>query len=265
MSNITGALYKIRYLDEFSRKKTLMHRLSPTIKLIVTLIYILLVVSFGKYQLGGVIAMSAYPLIMLSLAEMPAKELIKRVVVAMPFVMGVGIFNPVFDRDIMTYFLGIGISGGWISFLTLIVKGVLTVSSAIILVGTTGIENIAHSMRILKMPKIFVVLILLTYRYISVLMEEAASIWTAYKLRAPGQKGIRHDVWGPLLGQLLLRTYDRGIRVYDAMILRGFDGDFRMGTAFVTGIGSYLFLLIALAGFLIIRLSVITMILDLLI
>ena len=49
---------------------------------------------------------------------------------------------------------------------------------------------------------------------------------TAYRLRAPGQKGIRWNAWGSFLGQLLLRSMDRAEELYASMRLRGFQGDF---------------------------------------
>ena len=64
--------------------------------------------------------------------------------------------------------------------------------------------------------------ILLTYRYIVLLLQEANRISTAYALRAPGQKGIHFRAWGSLLGQLLLRSMDRAQLVYESMLLRGY-------------------------------------------
>ena len=48
----------------------------------------------------------------------------------------------------------------------------------------------------------------------------------AYKLRAPGQKGIHISAWGSFLGQLLLRSMDRAQELYGSMLLRGFQGEF---------------------------------------
>ena len=48
----------------------------------------------------------------------------------------------------------------------------------------------------------------------------------AYKLRAPGQKGIHISAWGSFLGQLLLRSMDRAQELFGSMLLRGFQGEF---------------------------------------
>lgn len=254
MSNITSALYKIRYLDELSQKKTALHRLDPTVKLAVSLLFIVTVVSFEKYDFGGLLPMFLFPVGCIILGDLSYREIGKRVLLAMPFVLGIGMFNPILDRTMIEVVPGFVVASGWISFFSLLVKSVLTVSTAVILIASTGIENIAHSLRKWKVPKIIVVVLLLTYRYISVLIEEAASIWTAYSLRAPGEKGVRREVWGSLLGQLLMRTYDRGQKVYDAMIMRGFHGDFEIHRNRKIGVAEYVFLLGWTALFVLFRL-----------
>jgi len=87
-------------------------------------------------------------------------------------------------------------------------------------------NRIAAALRRLHVPQIFIMQLLLTYRYISVLMGEASRMYNAYTLRAPNQKGISRNVWGSLIGLLLLRTYDRAIRLYQAMKLRGFGNQY---------------------------------------
>ena len=49
-------------------------------------------------------------------------------------------------------------------------------------------------------------------------------MYTAYALRAPGQKGIKMKDMGSFTGQLILRSFDRAERVYQAMKCRGFHG-----------------------------------------
>ena len=61
---------------------------------------------------------------------------------------------------------GIIINSGWITFLSLSIKILLTVVVSILLIATTGMENLACALRMIKVPKIFVMQILLTYRYI---------------------------------------------------------------------------------------------------
>ena len=62
-------------------------------------------------------------------------------------------------------------------------------------------------------------------------MEEVGRILRAYSLRAPQQKGIHRSAWGSLAGQLIIRTFERAQRVYQAMCLRGFTGEYHNGTS----------------------------------
>jgi cobalt/nickel transport system permease protein len=119
--------------------------------------------------------------------------------------------------------------GGWIALASIIIKGILTISVALLLVATIGIDKIAGSMRSVRIPKVFVLQLLLTYRYISVLIEEVERLIRAYLIRAPKQKGVQPNVWGSLAGQLLIRSFDRAGRVYQAMLLRGFTGEYDTG------------------------------------
>lgn len=231
MANITQSIYKMRFLDEQAERHTAIHDLHPLSKLLVTIAFLAVTASFGKYSLASLIPLVFYLIITISLSDLPLKPLLKRVLPVVPFVLGIGIFNPILDTGVRMYLAGIPVSGGWISFLVLAEKCFLMVLAAFMLVATTGINGIAEALRKLLLPKIFTLQLLLTYRYISVLAEEAGNIWNAYSLRAPGQKGIRFGAWGPLAGQLLLRTFDRAQRLYNAMELRGFKGEYNTGKA----------------------------------
>lgn len=226
MANITDTIYEIRRLDEISRQDTIIHNLNPLTKLLVSLVFIIITVSFPKYEVTGLIPLILYPVLIFNLGDIPVVPILKRAVLVLPLVLGIGLFNPILDRQAATSILGLTVTGGWLSYISLIIKCMFTVICALSLISTTGIDGIAYALRKLRVPKIFVLQILLTYRYISVLIEEAGNIWTAYSLRAPGEKGVNFRVWGSLLGQLLLRTYDRGERVYQSMTLRGFNGEY---------------------------------------
>lgn len=230
MANMTASLYHIRLLDELAGKKTVIHGVHPLAKLLTTLINIGVVVSFGKYDIGNMLPFVFFPVLIFLLAELPFWPILKRLLFVMPLIIGIGVLNPIMEKQ--TFLLGgIAFSQGWLTFLALLLKGILTVTAGLLLISTTGMNQIGAALRMLKVPKIFVLQLLLTYRYISVLMEETARMLRAYALRAPGQKGIRPNVWGSFAGQLILRTFDRAQRVYEAMSLRGFSGEYRTGNS----------------------------------
>lgn len=228
MSDLANSLYNMRLLDDLARKDTVIHRVHPAVKILTTVIYLTVVISFGRYEISALLPFFFYPVLLFALGEIPFWPIFKRILLVEPFIMGIGILNPLFDHQIFL-FNGFSISMGWITFFSIVIKSTLTISAALLLVATTGMDGLAAGMRLLKIPRIFVLQLILTYRYINVLIEEAARTLRAYFLRAPGQKGIHHSAWGTLAGQLLFRTVDRAERVYQAMCLRGFVGEYNMG------------------------------------
>lgn len=228
MSNVMNTLFDMRILDDLALKETVVHRIHPLVKLLTTVIYLTVVVSFNRYEIIGLLPLLFYPVLVITLAELPIRPILKRMLLAAPFVIGIGILNPLFDHQVFVVG-GLTLSRGWITFFSVFLKCVLTVSAALLLIATTGMDKLASALRMLKIPRLFVLQLLLTYRYISVLMEEVSLIWRAYSIRAPQQKGIHRRVWGPLIGQLILRTFERAQRVYQAMCLRGFTGEYNTG------------------------------------
>ncbi len=229
MSKISDAMYEIVEMDELAEKKTLIHQLHPLTKLIITILYITLVVSFNKYDMMGLLPMLLYPVIVFYLSNLSIKTALKKLRYVLPVICFIGVFNPFFDHSVMLNINGLIITGGIISMITLILKGIYTLLAAFLLIATTGIERLCYALRLLHIPSILVTQILLVYRYIMVLMKEANAIMEAYSMRAPKEKGIRYRVWGSLLGQLLLRSLGRAENLYDSMLLRGFKGEFYYG------------------------------------
>lgn len=242
MSNMMTSLYDIRLLDELAEKRTAIHRIHPLIKVITTILYLIVIVSFDKYELSGLLPLLFYPIIVIELGDLPLVPLLKRILIVLPFIIGIGLFNPLFDRSPMAVLPWVQISGGWISFLSILLKGVLTILAALLLIATTGMTRIAAVLEMLWVPKIFILQLLLTYRYISVLIEEIVRMLRAYTLRSRREKGIIFSDWGPLTGHLLVRTFDRAQRVYHSMCCRGFTGEYHTGSEVIIRAGDILYL-----------------------
>lgn len=248
MSKINQAIYEIQSLDTLASEKRWVNRLHPLVKLCVTILYIGITVSFPKYNLSGLLAMAVYPVILFVVGEISFREGIRRLRLVLPVVCVVGIFNPFFDRSIVTHFGTIAVSGGVLSMVTLMLKGIFTVFASYLLIATTTIEKICYALRLLHLPRLFVTQVLLIYRYLSVLLAEANRMTQAYALRAPGQKGIHFKVWGSLVGQLLLRSMDRAENLYESMCLRGYQGEFYYGSRMKLRGADICYLLIWTAG-----------------
>ncbi|MCR5325055.1 MAG: cobalt ECF transporter T component CbiQ [Lachnospiraceae bacterium] len=244
MSDIYKYTAEFREMDELAEMSSPIHHIHPLAKLLVTLIYIFTVVSFGKYDFSGLIIMLLYPVLMFSFAQIPVRLCFYKLRWILPLILAVGIFNPIFDRTPIFQLGGVTVTGGVVSMITLMIKGIFCIMASFILAATTSMDSICAALRKLHFPGLLVTLLLLTYRYITVMLDEVSVMTTAYRLRAPGHKGIHISAWGSFLGQLLLRSMDRAQELYANMLLRGFKGEFGYVPVKKLSVGDCLFFLL---------------------
>ncbi|MBA3009969.1 MAG: cobalt ECF transporter T component CbiQ [Proteobacteria bacterium] len=243
MATIENNLFDIRYMDTLASGNSSLHKIDPRAKLITTLIFICMVVSLGKYEISRMVPFVIYPMALIISAELPILYLFKKIAIVAPFAILVGIFNPFFDTQPLVQIGDFSISGGWISFTSILLRFGLTVSAALILICLTGFNGVCMALEKLKVPGPFVVQLMFLYRYLFVLIEEASRMVRARSLRSFDSKGMRFNVFVQLLGQLLLRTLDRAQRIHLAMCCRGFDGHVRLNRTMSFGYREIQFIL----------------------
>lgn len=226
MDKLSHAQAELREMDALAAERSPLHRLHPLCKLLLTAVYIVTLVSFPKYALFPLIVMALYPVIQFQIADIPLRLCFHKLRFILPLVCAVGLVNPFLDRTPLFLLGSLTVTGGVVSMLTLMGKGILALTASFLLIATTPIDTLCAALRKLHVPAIFTTLLLLTYRYIGLMLEEVSVMSQAYSLRAPGQKGLHISAWGSFLGQLLLRSIDRATELYHAMLLRGFQGDF---------------------------------------
>ncbi len=228
MAKIDTAFFDLSYLEEMANSNTILHRIDPRIKVLVASTFVICVVSFDKYTISAMLPFVLFFVIMMGLAEIPAFFLLKKIVLVSPFAIMVGMFNPLFDQQPIMVLGTITITGGWISFVSILLRFSLSVGAVFVLIASTGFNTICLAMVKLGMPKVFAVQLLMLYRYIFVLIEEGLRIYQAMTLRSFHGRTIAMKTYIHLAGQLLLRTLDRAQRIHLAMICRGFDGNIRI-------------------------------------
>lgn len=226
MDKLSQAQSELREMDALAAEDSPIHRLHPLCKLLVTVAYIATVVSFPKYDFTGLVVMVLYPVFLFQAALIPVGTCFYKLRVVLPLVCAVGLVNPFLDKMPLLQFGNLTVTGGMVSMVTLMLKGVFSLMASFLLIATTPIDSLCAALRRLHVPSLLTTLLLLTYRYIGVMLEEVAIMTEGYKLRAPGQKGIHISAWGSFLGQLLLRSMDRAQELFDSMQLRGFRGEF---------------------------------------
>ena len=134
MNKMEKALSELGHMDELAVKKSPIHSLNAGAKLLSTIVYILIVMSFNKYDLSGLVPMVLVPVLLYQISGISIGSCFYKLRIVLPLVMAVGLFNPIFDREIVLYIGNIGISGGVISMLTLMLKGVLCLMMSFLLI-----------------------------------------------------------------------------------------------------------------------------------
>ncbi|GAB4483992.1 MAG: cobalt ECF transporter T component CbiQ [Thermodesulfovibrionales bacterium] len=225
MGSFDTAFFNIGYLDRLSYRDTVIHRLDPRVKVITTVLFSVTVVSCPKYHVVPLIPFFAFPVLLAALSDTSFWFVMKKVLILSPFAVFIGIFNPLFDAKTVPVAYGIAVSAGWISFLSIIVKFILTISATLILIATTSFPGVCSALRKLGVPAPFISQLLFLYRYLFVMMEETMRIVRARDLRSFGTRGAGVTAFTGLVGTLFIRTIERAERIYNAMLCRGFQGD----------------------------------------
>lgn len=235
------AIHEIHSLENLAERDHLLNRIHPSAKVLVTVWYLILTMSFGKYDVAGLAGMSLYPIMLMILGDISIGQAVRRLRPVLLMVCLIGAANPFFDRTPAVVIGRFVITTGMLSMVTLLLKAGFAIAASYILIATTAVEQICYALRKLHMPQILVTVLLLIYRYLVLMLKEADRITQAYSLRAPGEKGIKKSAWGPLAGQMLLRSIDRAQDVYESMTLRGFHGEFFLQGSFAPGWQSVLY------------------------
>jgi cobalt/nickel transport system permease protein len=170
---------------------------------------------------GGWIALSVL------LSRVSVGVLLKRVVVEFLFI-GVVLLGTLFRPGGQTLF-----QWGWIHVGTdglrilasVSLKAALSLLILNVLILTTPIPILLHALVELRVPPLLVAIFASMHRYVQVLQDEFQSMQRAARSRNLMSNPKRQRlVIGNMMGSLFIRTYDRGERIHQAMLARGYEG-----------------------------------------
>jgi len=200
------------FIDQYSELDSPLHRAKPELKIIFSLIFIL----------AAVLApVSAAPLIALYfgglflavlLSRVPLWHHLKRILTLLPFTVLIAL-SALFAQN------------GWLIFLQVIIKSTLSILTLSLLFSTTPFPQFLSGLKRLRFPKIFIMLFSFMYRYVYILENELMRMQLAATARNfSGRPLYRARTLANMSGSLLLRAFERGERVYQAMAARGYQG-----------------------------------------
>lgn len=229
-------------LDPYRPGSSLVHRLDSRVRLALAVGYILSVALQPSAAWAAYLLLASLVLAAAVLAELPAAYLIKRGLLTLPFVLAAlpllftqsGQPLAVFDIGFASLALS---QPGLERFLSILLKALISLQAAVILAAVTPFPDLLVALRWFRLPRLLVAVIGLMWRYLFIMVETAAGLMRARAsrsadsgrpaLRAGGRLAWRARVTGGMAGSLLLRSFERGDRVYAAMLARGYDGEAR--------------------------------------
>lgn len=109
----------------------------------------------------------------------------------------------------------------------LILRVATSVSLGVLLTLTTRWNQLLKALRVLFVPRIFVLVLTMTYRYVFLLLSMAAEMFTARASRMVGPSTPREDrrFLAASMGTMLGKSHALSEEVYAAMVSRGFNGE----------------------------------------
>ena len=225
---------KHSFIDQYSHLDSFIHKLDPRTKLITTLVFILAVVATPLTRWQAFIGYFVLLSLLILLSRLPLLYVLKRSLVIVPFVLLICLFNLFFKSgeavlsfNVWRWQVSITYEGIFI-FLSVLIKASLSILSLILLTSTTKFSELLKGLEHLKMPRVMVMLLSFMYRYIFVLVDEVMRMWQARDSRHFGGGRLRQmKTIGNMVGTLFIRSYERGERVYAAMVSRGYQGQIR--------------------------------------
>ena len=253
MNTLEKAIYEINDIEQYCTRENTIFLIDTRAKILVTLIFLIAMLSLPIYNLTNLILFSAYPMVICNIAGIKYSVLAKRSLIALPFVFFIGILNPIFDTHILFHIGNIGVSAGWVSFVSIIIRGLVATQSVFILIMTSGFYNVCHALGKMGVPSILTTQLLLIYHYIYILLQEALNMHRARLSRGYGRKSYPLKMWAVFIGQLFLRTILHSQTIYHAMLSRGFSGKIHTSTALSWSKRDTIYTLIACKSFMILR------------
>ncbi|MBO3738012.1 cobalt ECF transporter T component CbiQ [Actinoplanes flavus] len=201
------------------------HRLSPEVKIVAVLLFTIVVVVTPREEFAAFAGYAVLIAIVAALARVPAGWLLKRATIELPFVL-LAVVLPFAGHGERVEWLGMSLSveglyGAWNIF----AKGTLGVLASLLLAATTTTRDLIVGLDRLRCPDVITQIMTFMVRYLDVLADDARRMRIARLARGYDPRFLwQVKAFAVGIGALFLRSYERGERVYLAMLSRGYAG-----------------------------------------
>jgi cobalt/nickel transport system permease protein len=215
------------HLDVDSKGESFWHAIAPPTRILCILLLLLAIALTPNGQWWSWLIYAVAIALGLLASGITWSTLLKRLAVESAFV-GVVLLGTLFrDGGEVVW------QWGWLRITTtgLTILGSVTLKAflSLLLLNwltlTTSIPALLNALINLRVSPLLVAIIASTYRYLSVLLEEFETMRRAALARnLMGNRRWHRLVVGNMIGSLFIRTYNRGDRIHQAMLARGYRG-----------------------------------------
>ncbi|KUH85131.1 MULTISPECIES: cobalt ECF transporter T component CbiQ [unclassified Mycobacterium] len=201
------------------------HRAPAEVKIVCLLVFVLAVVATPREMFWPFAVYAAIVVVVWRLARIPLRWILPRMLIEAPFLV-LAVLLPFADggQRVDVAGLQLSVTGLWAAW-GIVVKGTLGVAAALTVAATTSTTELPMALSRLGMPAVVTSVLVLMIRYVDLLTGEASRMRMARVSRGDSPR-VLHQAGAIAkgIGALFLRSYERGERVYVAMLSRGFDG-----------------------------------------
>lgn len=214
--------------EPFAYGESFLHRLDPRIKLVSGAL--ITVPTAVVSSVSSALASLVLACLLALMAELSLKKVLARLLVINGFIAFLWLFLPFSMPGEAIWSLGplsATMEGINLSLLITIKSNAIAIA-LMALVATIPVQTLGRAMQNLCLPDKLCNLLLFSYRYIFVIEREYRRLTTAQRARGfkPGTNMHTYRTYAYLVGMLLVKSWDRAERVYQAMLCRGFKNKF---------------------------------------
>ncbi|WP_300462446.1 cobalt ECF transporter T component CbiQ [Desulfobacula sp.] len=233
--------------EKFASGQSLIHQLDPKIRILTSIVLSVATALCDHLYLAGIYFLISIGLILM--AGLNGMDVLKRLKPLFWFLLMIWIILPLsFDGETMVRLYGLKLTApGVILCCKITIKSITILLIFTALIATMTIASLGNGLHRIHVPDKMVFLLLMSYRYISVIESEYKRLLRAAKFRGFTPKTNLHSykTYAYLAGMLFVRASVRAERVYQAMLCRGFNQKFhtldvypsnRLNSKFLTGI-----------------------------
>ena len=214
--------------EPFAFGNSFVHQLDPRIRLMTACVYSIVVALSRNFQVLTAAVLISFVLVML--AQLSAREIIKRIIVVNSFTVLLWLVLPLTFHGPIALTLGplTIYNAGIVMAAQITLKSNAILLALMALVTTMNFSILGYALNWLHVPDKIVHLLLMTYRYVFVIDQEYQRLIRAARIRGfqPRTNLHTYKTYAYLVGMLLVRSAVRADRVYKAMLCRGFKRKF---------------------------------------